>query len=317
MADLKISQLTAGSAGEAADLIPVARTGANRSLLLSDIWGVTAPILGSSGLGPAITAGTATTNVAALSITQTWNNAAAATGVKIAITDTTSSASSLPFQVLGGASATTNLLSVSKAGIVAASGITLDQGASPIGLLIGSGGIGGNWSDFGSTIGLRGNTVIAWAADANNASTGKNTGLSVVSAGLIGVGTGAAGSIAGGIQLASIGLSSGHIADSATAPSIASGFGTSPSVVANNGTASFTVDVGTGGTASSGVITMPAATNGWICSVTPAGAPQAAAVTYAVATSTTSITLTNYTLTTGAALAWTAGTVLNVIARGY
>ena len=99
-------------------------------------------------------------------------------------------------------------------------------------------------------------------------------------------------------------------------PAIASGFGTSPSISATNTTA-FTVNVGTGGTASSGVITMPAATTGWNCKVTPNGAPQAAAVTYSAPTSTTSITLTNYTLTTGATLAWTASTVLAVSCIGY
>lgn len=63
-----------------------------------------------------ITAGTATTDVAALSVTRTNNNAAVATGVKFAFTDTTSAAGFLPFQVTGGASATTNLLSTSKDG---------------------------------------------------------------------------------------------------------------------------------------------------------------------------------------------------------
>lgn len=102
-----------------------------------------------------------------------------------------------------------------------------------------------------------------------------------------------------------------------TAPTIASGFGSSPSVPTANGTAAFTVNVGTGGTASSGVLTMPAATTGWDCKVTPNGAPQAAAVTYSAPTSTTSVTITNYTLTTGSVLAWAASTVLNVSCHGY
>lgn len=102
-----------------------------------------------------------------------------------------------------------------------------------------------------------------------------------------------------------------------TAPSIASGFGSSPSIVASNGTAAFTVNVGTGGSASSGVITMPAASTGWACVVTPNAAPQAAAVTYSAPTSTTSITLTNYTLTSAATLAWTASSILQVLCHGY
>jgi len=109
---------------------------------------------------------------------------------------------------------------------------------------------------------------------------------------------------------------SGHILWSATAPVIGT-CGTSPSIVANNGTSAFTVNVGTGGTASTCTVTMPTATTGWGCSVSPNGAPQAAAITYSAPTSTTLITLTNYTLTTGVALAWPTGTVLNVNCTGY
>jgi hypothetical protein len=49
------------------------------------------------------------------------------------------------------------------------------------------------------------------------------------------------------------------------APTISSGFGTSPSVSSNNGTAAFRVNVGTGGTATSGVIGLATAPNGWNC----------------------------------------------------
>jgi hypothetical protein len=107
------------------------------------------------------------------------------------------------------------------------------------------------------------------------------------------------------------------LAWSNTAPTIASGFGTSPSVTASNGTAAFKINVGTGGTATGGVVTMPAATTGWNCSVTPAAAPQAAAIMYSVATSGTSITITNYTATTGVALAWTASTIIAVECTGF
>lgn len=72
----------------------------------------------TAGQGPAVTPSTATTDVAAFSVARTNNNAAVATGVKFSFTDTTSAAGFLPFQVLGGAAASTNLLSVSKAGLV-------------------------------------------------------------------------------------------------------------------------------------------------------------------------------------------------------
>jgi hypothetical protein len=108
----------------------------------------------------------------------------------------------------------------------------------------------------------------------------------------------------------------GHTLLSGTAPVIGT-CGTSPSIAANNGTSAFTVNVGTGGTASTCTVTMPAATTGWACFVAPNGAPQAAAVTYSAPTSTTSITLTNYTQSTGAALAWTTGFVLQVGCAAY
>jgi hypothetical protein len=114
-----------------------------------------------------------------------------------------------------------------------------------------------------------------------------------------------------------LGLASGHVADSTTAPTIASGFGTTPSIAASNGTAAFTVNVGTGGTASAGVLTMPTSSTGWACTVTPNGTPQAASVTYSAPTSASSVTLTNYTLTTGLALAWPTGYILQVQCRGY
>lgn len=109
----------------------------------------------------------------------------------------------------------------------------------------------------------------------------------------------------------------GRAVFSGVAPTISSGFGGTPSIVAVNGTGAFTVNVGTGGSASSGVIGMPTATTGWSCAVAPNGAPQAAAVTYSTPTSTSSITLTNYTLTTGIALGWTASEVLQVSCWAY
>ena len=109
----------------------------------------------------------------------------------------------------------------------------------------------------------------------------------------------------------------GNILFSGIAPTIASGFGTTPAIVSSNGTATFNINVGTGGTATSGVITMPAATTGWNVVVRPAGAPQADSRTEAVATSATSVTITNYSVSTGAALAWPTGTVLACTATGY
>ena len=57
----------------------------------------------------------------------------------------------------------------------------------------------------------------------------------------------------------------GSLLISPTAPTISSGFGTSPVINVPNGTAAFVINVGTGGTANSGIIGLPAATSGWNC----------------------------------------------------
>lgn len=77
-------------------------------------------VYGTAGQGAVITAGTATTDVQALSATQTWNAAGVTfTGWKFTITDTASAAGSLAMQILGGASGTTSLLALNKNGQLA------------------------------------------------------------------------------------------------------------------------------------------------------------------------------------------------------
>ena len=108
----------------------------------------------------------------------------------------------------------------------------------------------------------------------------------------------------------------GKLLLSSIAPTIASGFGTTPSIVNSNGTASFSVNVGTGGTATSGVITLPAATTNWNCAVVnPLSG--AGTLTQQSAHTATSVTLTNYTISTDVAVAWTASYVieLNCVAK--
>ena len=140
----------------------------------------------AAGTGLAIAAGTATTNnnANALNISQTWN----AAGVTFAhekhvITDTASAAGSLALQYLGGAAGTTNLLSVNKDGLVT-------TGSS----VVVGGNVTVNYGTYGFYNGVDSSAgyVFGAAYDAN---------LSRISAGLIGVGTGAAGSFAGGLKL--------------------------------------------------------------------------------------------------------------------
>jgi hypothetical protein len=97
------------------------------------------------------------------------------------------------------------------------------------------------------------------------------------------------------------------------APTIASGFGTSPSVARQNGTWAFRINVGTGGSATGGVITMPVnVINAWNCYVqnVTAHAGNRADDTVETATSNTTVTVQNQTKSTGAAVAWTAGDVI-------
>lgn len=102
---------------------------------------------------------------------------------------------------------------------------------------------------------------------------------------------------------------------SSTAPTI-SGFGTSPSVPSNNGTCAFTINVGTGGTASTGTVTLPAAATGWVCTAQDVTTP-ASYITSQTGGTTTTATFTNYSRTTGLATAWTASDILRVSCMGY
>jgi hypothetical protein len=108
----------------------------------------------------------------------------------------------------------------------------------------------------------------------------------------------------------------GFITQSATMPTISSGFGTSPAISATVGTSTFNVTVGTGGTASTGVITMPAATNGWNCQINDQTTKSASvAFTMETANTTTSVTVGNFTdvMATGP---WNAGDVLQFVCMG-
>jgi hypothetical protein len=108
----------------------------------------------------------------------------------------------------------------------------------------------------------------------------------------------------------------GHLLISDTAPTISAGFGTSPSIVNQNGTAVFTVNVGTGGTATSGVIGLPTATNGWYCTCEDQTTTSATVNRCKqTANTTTTATIGNFN-TTPAAAAWVASDILNVSCYG-
>ncbi len=93
------------------------------------------------------------------------------------------------------------------------------------------------------------------------------------------------------------------------APTVSSGFGSSPSITGNFGPSSFSINVGTGGAASSGVIGLPAAAHGWACTAADVTTPTGD-LTQQTDSSTTSATFTNYVRTTGIAGPWTASDIL-------
>ncbi len=107
----------------------------------------------------------------------------------------------------------------------------------------------------------------------------------------------------------------GVLTESATAPTIASGFGTSPSITAN-GTAAGKIVIGSGGTDSTGSLTMPTAANGWSCKFTDI-TNTASFVTEQSGDSATSVAVSNYSRTTGLAIAWTAADEVHYQCAAY
>ena len=150
-----------------------------------------------------------------------------------------------------------------------------------------------------------------WHIECGNSSQGCNFGLGS------GAFTVAASS---GIDLqSSVGFGASNVLLFSTpAPSISSGFGTSPSVPNNNGSASFTVNVGTGGTATSGVIAFNStAAHGWDVNCKDITTTNSTAfMTKQTATTTTTATVGNFN-TSGAAAAWAASDILSCSATAY
>ena len=250
---------TTGATGAGSSLaIGAAITsGTAYSLLYVDSGGNLGQVAGftfggaAAGTGLAIPAGTATTAVSPLAITQTWNNAAIAfPGFTLTITDTASAAASLAFQILGGAAGTTNLVSVSSGAATASPALIIGSsnganqgwrlghgdGSGRSGLwttavtpssdnytlsvithlyinaiastsYVGIGaanaqiiGIGGT-SVAGGQIRFAYTTPVGWSSNNDPISGTTDTAFTRISAGLIGIGTGAAGSFAGSLQM--------------------------------------------------------------------------------------------------------------------
>lgn len=101
---------------------------------------------------------------------------------------------------------------------------------------------------------------------------------------------------------------------------VASGFGTTPVVATGSTYAATKLTIGSGGVASSGVLTMPfPALHGWNCTVTnlTAAAAHTDRRTIQTATSTTTVTLESQINSTCAATAWGAADVLLIQCEPY
>ena len=171
----------------------------------------------ATGQGLVMAAGTATTDVAAMSLTRTNNNAAVVTGVKWVFTDTTSAAGFTPLNILGGSAGTTIMFYVTKAGQAGAQNFGTEAngtagtvaygftgtttGLYRLGNLIAVSASSTAYHAFGeNVISSTPASVTGWGATAGDPSQALDTGFSRISAGVIGVGTGAQGSVAGAIR---------------------------------------------------------------------------------------------------------------------
>ena len=105
-----------------------------------------------------------------------------------------------------------------------------------------------------------------------------------------------------------------NLVASTTLPTISSGFGTSPTILANS-TFCFKIVVGTGG-AANGTIALPTAPNGWLAFAADVTSGSTLFLQLTGSTAT-SVTFTSYSVTTGAAANMSAGDVVLVNCIAY
>jgi hypothetical protein len=116
-----------------------------------------------------------------------------------------------------------------------------------------------------------------------------------------------------GVNVAGVGMQlASRLLMSVTAPTIVAGAGAS--VVSNNGSAVFEINLGAA--ASTGTITLPSATTGWVVYMQNITHPDANVLGQTGSTQTTA-TFTNYVRTTGVAGNWSANDHMLCIALAY
>lgn len=106
----------------------------------------------------------------------------------------------------------------------------------------------------------------------------------------------------------------GNLVGTSTVPTLGSGWGTGATITASN-TMAFKVVVGTGGS-SAGTINFPAAPNGWVAYAQDITSGTSLFLQQTAST-TTSVTLTSFSITLGTASPMTAGDSILIIAIAY
>lgn len=213
---VKISDLPQVSPALGTDLVPMSNTGrSTSSSYVLSVATISAYVLNNpvvSG-GAVISAGVATTAVAPLDITQTWNNAAVTfTGIKANVTNTASAAASKLIDLqIGGVTQLSYSATGAAAGFLTLSSVTNPGfGGINVGSALDIGFSGTNKYRFGSGTGDFGANVLQFGATVSAA----DTALSRVSAGVVGVGTGAAASVAGTLKAATVVVGGSNLTES-------------------------------------------------------------------------------------------------------
>ena len=270
----------------------------------------------AAGTGLYLAVGTATTDVNAQSWTQTWDAAGVTfSALKLNVTDTAQAAASklIDLQIdsntlLGfvGKTGSLTLSSVDSAGygaVNAATGLDMAVGGTVVVRMT-------------SNLGFQTSPTFRYGWHASGPGFGFDTALGRNAAGVVEVNNGTAGTYRD-LKVRALYAGASNLIISGTAPTIGAGLCTSPSISANNGTAAFTITVGTSCTGvTTGSLTMPAATAGWQCDFVNVTSPASFVVSQTGGTGTT-VTLTNYARTTGLATDFTASEVIRAKCIGY
>lgn len=206
----------------------------------------------------------------------------------------------------------------------AGSGLFNDSVRSPVGkfdaldagfaFVAGNFGVGGNITALGNT-NLGG--INVQGASANVLRNSTTASINMQAAGNLEIAP-VSGNltrfVSSAIQVdTNINLAGPVLTDTSTDPTVS--FCSGAALTAPNGSAAFQLDVGTACAASTGTITLPTATTGWVCHCETSVADRI--VQQKAASSTTVVTMTNATISTGAASNYTDGQDLFCTCRAY